>query len=189
MADASGGGGRPLDSAKDLSDEGIPQNPAPRSVRWSLILVWFMRVVALLWITKGLASWAALLGIGPAPAPFEVRPTGYQATVIYFAVIDLVAAVGLWLTSTWGGVLWLLAIMSHLILAVFFSSLRHGRDRADRIVRRLHPGLPHDLLAGRKRGGVTSTINCDVQRIVRVNRRSFHDAFTSRSKYEIHPRI
>jgi hypothetical protein len=120
MADASGGGGRPLDSAKDLSDEGIPQNPAPRSVRWSLILVWFMRVVALLWITKGLASWAALLGIGPAPAPFEVRPTGYQATGIYFAVIDLVAAVGLWLTSTWGGVLWLLAIMSHLILAVFF---------------------------------------------------------------------
>jgi uncharacterized membrane protein (DUF2068 family) len=40
--------------------------------------------------------------------------------MIYFAVMDLVAAVGLWLTSTWGGVLWLLAVMSHLILAVFF---------------------------------------------------------------------
>jgi hypothetical protein len=52
--------------------------------------------------------------------PFEARPTGYQATVIYFAVIDLAAGVGLWLTSTWGGVLWLLAVMSHLILAVFF---------------------------------------------------------------------
>jgi uncharacterized membrane protein (DUF2068 family) len=40
--------------------------------------------------------------------------------MIYFAVMDLVAAIGLWLTSTWGGVLWLLAVMSHLILAVFF---------------------------------------------------------------------
>jgi len=120
MAEAPSSGRGPLDPARGLSDEGIPQNPAPRSVRWSLILVWFMRVVALLWITKGLAAWAALLGVGAASAPFEVRPTGYQATVIYFAVIDLVAAVGLWLTSTWGGVLWLLAIMSHLILAVFF---------------------------------------------------------------------
>ena len=35
-------------------------------------------------------------------------------------MIDLAAAIGLWLTSTWGGVLWLLAVMSHLILAVFF---------------------------------------------------------------------
>lgn len=120
MAEAPSSGRGPLDPVRGLSDEGIPQSPAPRSVRWSLILVWFMRVVALLWITKGLAAWAALLGVGPASAPFEARPTGYQATVIYFAVIDLVAAVGLWLTSTWGGVLWLLAIMSHLILAVFF---------------------------------------------------------------------
>ncbi len=120
MADVPSSGRSPLDFAKSPSDEGIRHSPAPRSVRWSLILVWFMRVVALLWITKGLAAWAALLGVGSASVPFEVRPTGYQATVIYFAVIDLVAAVGLWLTSTWGGVLWLLAIMSHLILAVFF---------------------------------------------------------------------
>jgi uncharacterized membrane protein (DUF2068 family) len=38
-------------------------------------------------------------------------------------VIDLIAAVGMWLTSTWGGVLWLLAVMSHLILAVFFPTI------------------------------------------------------------------
>jgi hypothetical protein len=43
--------------------------------------------------------------------------------VIYFAVIDQVAAVGLWLTSVWGGVMWLLAIMSHLILGFFFPVL------------------------------------------------------------------
>ena len=120
MAQAEAGGGRPLDLAKGMPDEQIEPSPPPRAVRWSLILVWFMRVMALLWITKGLSAWAAILGVGPATAPFEARPTGYQATVIYFAVIDLIAAVGLWLTSTWGGVLWLLAVMSHLILAVFF---------------------------------------------------------------------
>jgi len=112
--------GDPVGSRSGPSDAGIPQPPAHRTLRWSLILVWFMRVVALLWITKGLAAWAALLDVGATSVPFEARPPGYQATVIYFAVIDLAAGVGLWLTSTWGGVLWLLAVMSHLILAVFF---------------------------------------------------------------------
>ena len=50
---------------------------------------------------------------------FGFRSTGYQATIIYFAVIDLVAAVGLWMASTWGGVMWLLAVMSHLIMIFF----------------------------------------------------------------------
>ena len=120
MARTEAGGRRTLDLTNDNPSEQIEQGPPPRVVRWSLILIWFIRVLALLWITKGLAAWAAILGVGPATTSFEARPTGYQATVIYFAVIDLVAAVGLWLTSTWGGVLWLLAVMSHLILAVFF---------------------------------------------------------------------
>jgi uncharacterized membrane protein len=51
---------------------------------------------------------------------------GYQATIIYFALIDLIAAVGLWMASTWGGVLWLLAVMSHLILAAFFPGIVSG---------------------------------------------------------------
>jgi hypothetical protein len=29
-----------------------------------------------------------------------------------------VAGVGLWLTSTWGGVMWLLAVMCHLLVGV-----------------------------------------------------------------------
>lgn len=92
----------------------------PRELRWSAALIGFMRVMSLIWLIKGLLAWAAILGINLPPPAFEARSTGYQAGMIYFAVIDLVAAVGLWLTSTWGGVLWLLAVMSHLILAVFF---------------------------------------------------------------------
>lgn len=105
--------------AKDASDERLEERPAPR-VRWDLILIWFMRLLGLLWIAKGIVSWAVILGAVDTPTAFETRSTGIQATIIYFAVIDLVAAVGLWLTSTWGGVLWLLAVMSHLILAFFF---------------------------------------------------------------------
>src|SRR3712207_2624902 len=99
----------------DISDlgeeEGLEDRPASRAVRWNFILVWFMRMMALMWIAKGLGYWAVILGADNAPTPFEARSTGFQATTIYFAIIDLVAAVGLWLTSTWGGVLWLLAVM------------------------------------------------------------------------------
>jgi hypothetical protein len=98
-----------------------PERGEGRLVRWHLVLIWFMRVLALMWIAKGLVAWSTLLGLGEAR--FEARGIGFQATVVYFAVIDLIAAVGMWLTSTWGGVLWLLAVMSHLILAVFFPTI------------------------------------------------------------------
>ena len=116
----------PLDIGDEPAEEGIEERPAARAVRWSIILVWFMRVMALMWIAKGLGYWAVILGADNAPTAFEGRTTGFQATTIYFAIIDLIAAVGLWLTSTWGGVLWLMAVMSHLILSVFFPHFVTG---------------------------------------------------------------
>ena len=35
-------------------------------------------------------------------------PRPLQATIVFFAAVDLLAAVGLWLAAPWGGVLWLL---------------------------------------------------------------------------------
>jgi fatty acid desaturase len=113
--------------APDAAEEDkLDERPAALAVRWNFILVWFMRMLALMWIAKGLGYWAVILGADNAPTSFEARTTGFKATTIYFAIIDLVAAVGLWLTSTWGGVLWLLAVMSHLILTVFFPHIVTG---------------------------------------------------------------
>ena len=104
----------------ETDDELAIEAPETRAIRWNFVLVCFMRALSLVWLLKGVLSWAGILGIGHGPTPFEEMSTGLQAAMIYFAVIDIVAAVGLWLTSTWGGVLWLLAVMSHLILAAFF---------------------------------------------------------------------
>lgn len=95
-----------------------------RGIRWRFILVWLLRMLSVVWIVKGLAAWAVILGLGPeALPPFENRPLSSQAITVYFAVFDLVAAVGLWLTSTWGGVLWLLAAVSQMLLGFFFPRL------------------------------------------------------------------
>ncbi|WP_054207683.1 DUF6163 family protein [Bosea vaviloviae] len=94
------------------------------STRWRGVLVWMLRILSVLWMAKGLLAWAVIFGlVGEEQPPFEARLLSFQAITVYFAVMDLVAAVGLWLTSTWGGVLWLLAAISQLLLAFFFPRL------------------------------------------------------------------
>ncbi|HEV2558824.1 MAG TPA: DUF6163 family protein [Microvirga sp.] len=123
MARGSSPTRQPLDVSKGSASDRLEERPDLGAMRWGFVLTWFMRLLAILWILKGLSSWAVILGIWSPVGAFETRTMGYQATVIYFAVIDLVAAVGLWMASTWGGVLWLLAVMSHVILAVFFPRI------------------------------------------------------------------
>ncbi|MBX9934764.1 MAG: hypothetical protein K2Y56_25175 [Methylobacterium sp.] len=82
-----------------------------------------MRMTALLWLAKGAWAWARILDVWPGAVPFEAEPYGRQTVIVYFAVIDLIAAVGLWLTSAWGGVVWLLAATSALTLALLTPQL------------------------------------------------------------------
>ena len=62
----NGNNGMPHDAARDyLSDRIEERQPAPAAKRWGFILTWFMRVLAIIWIMKGLSSWAVILGICP----------------------------------------------------------------------------------------------------------------------------
>ncbi len=116
-----GGDGDVLRGARSEDGSGGVE---PASTRWRTVLVWMLRILSVLWLAKGLLAWAVIFGVvGEEQPPFEARLLSFQAITVYFAVIDLVAAVGLWLTSTWGGVLWLLAAISQLLLAFFFPRL------------------------------------------------------------------
>jgi hypothetical protein len=46
---------------------------------------------------------------------------------VLFAVIDLVAAVGLWLAAAWGGVVWLTSTISMASIELFFPQVYGGR--------------------------------------------------------------
>jgi len=46
---------------------------------------------------------------------------------VFFAVIDLVAAIGLWLAAAWGAVVWLTASVSLAAVEVFFPQVYGGR--------------------------------------------------------------
>lgn len=85
--------------------------------RWALVLVWFCRLCALMWLVAGLLHWAFMLGIIVVPGvSFDTSPLASQIAEGFFAVVDLVAAVGLWLLAPWGGPVWLLAAAAQIAL-------------------------------------------------------------------------
>ena len=92
--------------------------------RWTRRLVLFLRVMAGVSIVKGLYHWSWLVGIGvPAHEMFEYHSIAWQSATVFFAVIDLVAAVGLWLAAAWGAVIWLTAVASMLAVEIFFPQV------------------------------------------------------------------
>jgi hypothetical protein len=101
--------------------------PEIREPRWTGRLVIFLRVMAVLSMTKGLYHWAVVSGIAGPPDGFEYQPTPWQTATVFFAVIDLVAAVGLWLAAAWGAVVWLTACVSMAAVEVFFPQVYGGR--------------------------------------------------------------
>ncbi|HEY5963601.1 MAG TPA: DUF6163 family protein [Xanthobacteraceae bacterium] len=101
--------------------------PETQEARWTGRLVIFLRVMAVLSIAKGLYHWAIVCGFTGPQDGFEYQPTPWQTATVFFAVIDLVAAVGLWLAAAWGAVVWLTASVSMAAVEVFFPQVYGGR--------------------------------------------------------------
>jgi Family of unknown function (DUF6163) len=100
---------------------------AASSGTWAEYLVLFLRIMAGVSLVKGLYHWAQVCGIGaPADAGFEQHSVAWQTATVFFAVIDLVAAVGLWLAAAWGAVVWLTAVVSMAVVEVFFPQVYGG---------------------------------------------------------------
>ena len=95
--------------------------------RWTRWLIWFLRGMAVISMLKGLFHWSVVLGIGEGPdTNFSSQSVPWQTATVYFAVIDLVAAVGLWLAAVWGAVVWLTAAVSMAAVEVFFPQIYGG---------------------------------------------------------------
>jgi uncharacterized membrane protein (DUF2068 family) len=98
-----------------------------RSGRWTARLVWYLRAMAGLSFIKGLYHWSAVIGIGDATGfAFESSSLAWKTATNFFAVIDLVAAVGLWLAAPWGAVVWLTSVISMAAVEILFPQIYGG---------------------------------------------------------------
>ena len=98
-----------------------------RQSAWTRRLVLFLRIMAVVSIAKGLYHWAQVTGfIGGEEEAFENQSMAWQTATIYFAVIELVAAVGLWLATPWGAVVWLTTVVSMAVIELMFPGIYGG---------------------------------------------------------------
>ena len=64
--------------------------------------------------------------VGGEEDAFENQPMAWQTATVYFAVIELVAAVGLWLATPWGAVVWLTTVVSMAVIELMFPGIYGG---------------------------------------------------------------
>lgn len=106
--------------------EPVHQLARDRSIGlWTRRLVLFLRAMAAISMLKGLYHWARVCGIGTSDL-FQYHSIAWQTATVFFAVIDLVAAVGLWLAAAWGAVIWLTSVASMLAVEIFFPQVFGG---------------------------------------------------------------
>jgi Family of unknown function (DUF6163) len=94
---------------------------------WTRRLVLFLRIMAVISVTKGLYHWAQVTGfVGGEDDAFQNQSMAWQTATVYFAVIELVAAVGLWLATPWGAVVWLTTVVSMAVIELMFPGIYGG---------------------------------------------------------------
>ncbi|MBX9711114.1 MAG: hypothetical protein K2X60_08775, partial [Xanthobacteraceae bacterium] len=105
----------------------LPEDTETGGDVWTTRLVIFLRVMAAVSMLMGLYNWAQITGfVGGEDSAFEVQSTQWQSATVYFAVIELVAAVGLWLATPWGAVVWLTTVVSMAVIELMFPNVYGG---------------------------------------------------------------
>lgn len=86
-----------------------------------LVLLWYLRALAVVFLLSGLGRWAFL--VGATGERFEDASVHVQVATVYFSLIEVVAAVGLWSGGAWGVAAWLFAAVAEMVLHVGFADL------------------------------------------------------------------
>lgn len=84
--------------------------------------LWYMRILSIITLGGGVIHWARIVGYTPWRGSYFIdMPSEWQAATVYFGVLNMVAAIGLWLGVSWGGVMWLFVALSQIVMHSAFS--------------------------------------------------------------------
>jgi hypothetical protein len=95
-----------------------PDSPAvPKRTLTEILYVIFLRLVAVACFWFGLQYWAMLVGYSlQGLARFDLLALPWKVAASALAVLFPVASLGLWLTVSWGPVLWTIAAVSQILM-------------------------------------------------------------------------
>ncbi|PZQ81930.1 MAG: hypothetical protein DI549_12860 [Ancylobacter novellus] len=84
---------------------------------WQRRVLIYLRGLAGFLLLKTIYSWTLICGVWDGDTSrFEGLSMAAQAAVIWAAIMNPVAAIGLWLGASWGVVLWLVTAMVQIII-------------------------------------------------------------------------
>ncbi len=87
-------------------------------------LVWFLRVVAIYCLLAGVLYWIRLIGFYPGDDwRFDTMPLYWRIAAPSLAVLFPFAGIGLWMTASWGAVVWFLCASSEFVMYYKYSNL------------------------------------------------------------------
>ena len=83
----------------------------------------YLRFVALLLLAAGLVRACQILGITPDGRDFSDLAPAWRAGAAGLLLVDLFAAVGLWVGAAWGSVMWAVALAVEVAMYTLFADM------------------------------------------------------------------
>lgn len=91
---------------------------------WRRVHDIFLRLMSVIYLAWGLWEWASLIGLVPPLFGANARTNlPRQGATYFFAALDPVAAVGLWLGSAWGTATWLVVTFARIIIHTGYAGI------------------------------------------------------------------
>jgi hypothetical protein len=97
--------------------------PEPAKPRWRTAHDVYLKVMALAFLGWAIWEWAAIIGLVPSLDGGQRTNLPRQGATLFFAAFDPVAAVGLWLGSTWGTATWLVVTFARVIIHTGYAGI------------------------------------------------------------------
>ena len=100
----------------------------PRQTLAEVGFVWFQRVIAGYCLLFGVLYWIRLIGLYDGLLwRFDLMPVHWQVASVVLAVFFPFAAIGLWMLSSWGPVIWAICAATETVMYVGFPDVFGSR--------------------------------------------------------------
>jgi hypothetical protein len=97
--------------------------PLPEQRRQLPLTLIYMRAAAALLLLAGLARASQILGMTPDGRDFGDLTPALRAGATTLLLVDLFAAIGLWVGAAWGPVMWAVALAVEVSMYTIFAEL------------------------------------------------------------------
>jgi hypothetical protein len=105
-----------------MMDNEVTQLPSEPDNPYDLALNVYLRGVAAILLLLGLRHWLYIAGVFQDDGwSLETMSNQWRFVTINLAVVDLVAAVGLWMRVAWGNVIWVYIAMFEVAMHTVFA--------------------------------------------------------------------